>query len=232
MWQFAESCRAIRDCCDGLHFEKNTNLPIVAGNVSFYNQSGDNAIPSSPMIGCFGKNIDVNKSVRNSFQSEGSVVFLLGGSNFSMGGSVVADLLAIDNNDVHRFSNKQFSMLLNSLIGLESRELILSSRVVTRGGLAVSLCKMSFQNNIGVNVHLAKEKLSERLFNENLSILLEVHDADARNVEKILEKKDIPFDIIGSTCTEKTITINDKISLSINETKNVWEHSLREKLLS
>ena len=103
MWQFAESCRAIRDCCNGLHFEKNTNLPIVAGNVSFYNQSGDNAIPSSPMIGCFGKNIDVNKSIQNSFQSEGSVVFLLGGSNFSMGGSVVADLLAIDNNDVHRF---------------------------------------------------------------------------------------------------------------------------------
>ena len=36
----------------------------------------------------------------------------------------------------------------------------------------------------------------------------------------------------GVLSVEKTITINDKISLSINETKNVWEHSLREKLLS
>ena len=87
-------------------------------------------------------------------------------------------------------------------------------------------------NNIGINVHLAKEKFPERLFNENLSILIEVHDADARSVEKILEKKDIPFDIIGSTCIEKTITINDSVSLSVNEAKNVWEHSLREKLLS
>jgi phosphoribosylformylglycinamidine synthase len=232
MWQFAESCRAIRDCCDDLHFEKNTNLPIVAGNVSFYNQSGDNAIPSSPMIGCFGKNIDVNKSIQNSFQSNDSVVFLLGGEKNSMGGSVVASLLATNNNSVHRFSNKQFSQMLNGLIGLGSQELILSSRVVARGGLAVSLCKMSFQNNIGINAHLGSDKFAERLFNENLSILIEVHDADAKNVEKILEKKDIPFDIIGTTCSEKTIAINDRVSLSINEAKNVWENSLREKLLS
>ena len=232
MWQFAESCRAIRDCCDDLHFEKNTNLPIVAGNVSFYNQSGDNAIPSSPMIGCFGKNIDVNKSIQNSFQSNDSVVFLLGGEKNSMGGSVVTSLLATNNNSVHRFSNKQFSQMLNGLIGLGSQELILSSRVVTRGGLAVSLCKMSFQNNIGINAHLGSDKFAERLFNENLSILIEVHDADAKNVEKILEKKDIPFDIIGTTCSEKTIAINDRVSLSINEAKNVWENSLREKLLS
>ena len=149
-----------------------------------------------------------------------------------MGGSVVTSLLATNNNSVHRFSNKQFSQMLNGLIGLGSQELILSSRVVARGGLAVSLCKMSFQNNIGINARLGSDKFAERLFNENLSILIEVHDADAKNVEKILEKKDIPFDIIGTTCSEKTIAINDRVSLSINEAKNVWENSLREKLLS
>ena len=97
---------------------------------------------------------------------------------------------------------------------------------------AVSLCKMSFRNNVGVNVHLENKEFAERLFNENLSILLEVQSDDAKAVQKILEKKHIPFDIIGSTCSEKTITINDKVNLSINEANNIWGNSLRGKLLS
>ena len=232
MWQFAESCKAIQDCCNDLGFEKNTNLPIVAGNVSFYNQSGNNAIPSSPMIGCFGKNIDINKAIKNSFQSPGSTVFLLGELNQKLGGSVVVDLLKIQNNDVHRFSNKQYGLILNSIVDLGTNNLIRSSRVVTRGGLAVSLCKMAFQNNVGANISLGKGVLAERLFNENLSVLVEIDNADAKDVEKRLETKNIPFDIIGATCSEKTVTINDKVSLSINKAKNVWENSLREKLLS
>ena len=55
---------------------------------------------------------------------------------------------------------------------------------------------------------------------------------DASAIQKIKKKKDIPFDIIGSTCSEKTITINDKVNLSINEANNIWGNSLRGKLLS
>ena len=184
------------------------------------------------MIGCFGKNIDVDKSIQNSFQSENSALFLLGGNNHSIGGSVAASLLKTNNNEVCHFSNNEYNQILNGLIHLNSQELILSSKVVTRGGLAVSLCKMSFRNNVGVNVHLENKEFAERLFNENLSILLEVQSDDANAVQKVLEKKDIPFDIIGSTCSEKTITINDKVNLSINEANNIWGNSLRGKLLS
>ena len=70
MWQFSQSCLAIRDVCDNMHFNGTTNLPIVAGNVSFYNQSGDRSIPASPMIGCFGKikkNYQVNQNSLKKF---------------------------------------------------------------------------------------------------------------------------------------------------------------------
>ena len=232
MWQFAQSCKAIRDCCDDLHFEENTNLPIIAGNVSFYNQSGDSAIPSSPMIGSFGKNLDINKAIKNSFQSQGSTIFLLGGLNTKLGGSMIVDLLETQNNDVHRFSSKQYSLILNSIIDFGINNLMRSSRVVTRGGLAVSLCKMAFQNGVGAKVAISEEMLPERLFNENLSVLVEVDSGNAKDVKKTLETKNIPFDIIGVTCYEKTIIINDKVNLPINKAKDVWENSLREKLLS
>ena len=42
----------------------------------------------------------------------------------------------------------------------------------------------------------------------------------------------IPFNIIGITTRKKTIKINDKINLLIKDAKNIWEDSLRKKLLS
>ena len=232
MWQFAESCRAIKDTCAGLHFEKNTNLPIVAGNVSFYNQSGNSAIPSSPMIGCFGKNNDVKKAVRNGFQKNGSSIFLLGGFGKNLGGSVVVELLKTNNNIVQQFSVKKYGAMLNVLIELIDKNAVLSSRVVTRGGLGVALCLMSFKNEVGVVSKIPDDGFSEKLFSENLGIVIETNKEDKGFVQKTVETNNIPYDIIGSTVKEKTITINKKINLHIEEIKNKWEGALREKLLS
>ena len=232
MWQFAQSCKAIRDCCDDLHFEKNTNLPIIAGNVSFYNQSGDSAIPSSPMIGSFGKNLNTNNAIKNSFQSDTSTIFVLGEKNQQLGGSMIADILKVKNNEVCHFSNKNYSALLNSVIDLGAKNLMLSSRVVTRGGLAVSLCKMSFHNSVGIAANMDEKKFDIDLFNENLSIVIEVDNKNVAEAQKTLETNNIPFDIIGATSSKETIMINNKVNISIKEAENAWGTSLRKKLLS
>ena len=232
MWQFAESCRAIKETCANLHFEKNTNLPIVAGNVSFYNQSRKGAIPSSPMIGCFGKNNDVKKSIRNSLQKIGSDLFLLGGFGKELGGSVIVELLKTNNNVVQNFSVKKYSAMLNALIELIDKKLVLSSRVVARGGLGTTLCLMSFKNRVGVVSKVPEEEFANKLFSENLGIVIEANKKAKAVIQKTLETNNIPYDIIGQTVKEKTITVNKKISLKIKEIKNDWEGSLREKLLS
>ena len=232
MWQFAESCRSIKETCANLHFEKNTNLPIVAGNVSFYNQSRKGAIPSSPMIGCFGKNNDVKKSIRNSLQKIGSDLFLLGGFGKELGGSVIVELLKTNNNVVQNFSVKKYSAMLNALIELIDKKLVLSSRVVARGGLGTTLCLMSFKNRVGVVSKVPEEEFANKLFSENLGIVIEANKKDKAVIQKTLETNNIPYDIIGQTVKEKTITVNKKISLKIKEIKNDWEGSLREKLLS
>ena len=62
--------------------------------------------------------------------------------------------------------------------------------------------------------------------------MIEINKEDKGFVQKIVETNNIPYDIIGSTVKEKTITINKKINLHIEEIKNKWEGALREKLLS
>ena len=232
MWQFAESCKAIKETCSKLHFENNTNLPIVAGNVSFYNQSGKNAIPSSPMIGCFGKIKDVNLSIKNGLQSEESMLLLLGGFGNKMGGSMVVDLFGVENNDVCLFSVTEYSKMLNTLMELINNKAVLSSRVVTRGGLIIALSKMSFMNEVGILSTISEESFSEKLFNESLSIVVQINNGAVGAAQKTLETNNIPFDIIGITTPEKTIKINDRVNLLIKDAKNIWENSLRKKLLS
>ena len=232
MWQFAESCKAIKETCSKLHFENNTNLPIVAGNVSFYNQSGKNAIPSSPMIGCFGKIKDVNLSIKNGLQSEESMLLLLGGFGNKMGGSMVVDLFGVENNDVCLFSVTEYSKMLNTLMELINNKAVLSSRVVTRGGLIIALSKMSFMNEVGILSTISEESFSEKLFNESLSIVVQINNGGVGAAQKTLETNNIPFDIIGITTPEKTIKINDRVNLLIKDAKNIWENSLRKKLLS
>ena len=122
--------------------------------------------------------------------------------------------------------------MLNVLIELIDKNAVLSSRVVTRGGLGVALCLMSFKNEVGVVSKIPDDGFSEKLFSENLGIVIEINKEDKGFVQKIVETNNIPYDIIGSTVKEKTITINKKINLHIEEIKNKWEGALREKLLS
>ena len=122
--------------------------------------------------------------------------------------------------------------MLNALIKLIDKRVVLSSRVVTRGGLGTALCLMSFKNKVGVVSKIPEEGFANKLFSENLGVVIEANKKDRLGVQKILETNSIAYDIIGATVAEKTITINKKINLNIEEIKNDWEGSLRAKLLS
>ena len=59
MWQFRE---AVHGLADGA---KELAIPVSGGNVSFYNQTGSEAILPTPVVGVLGVIDDVRESVRN-----------------------------------------------------------------------------------------------------------------------------------------------------------------------
>ena len=65
-----------------------------------------------------------------------------------------------------------------------------------------------------------------------MSVVVQVSNKNLGAAQKTLETNNIPFNIIGITTRKKTIKINDKINLLIKDAKNIWEDSLRKKLLS
>jgi phosphoribosylformylglycinamidine synthase subunit PurL len=89
MGHFVAGCRGISEAC------RELNLPIVAGNVSFYNESASGSIPPSPMIACVGRLADYRRHLLSFFRAglSGSTVYLLGARTGRWGGSIYEEVL-------------------------------------------------------------------------------------------------------------------------------------------
>ncbi|TAK76914.1 MAG: phosphoribosylformylglycinamidine synthase subunit PurL, partial [Gammaproteobacteria bacterium] len=94
MGEFVESVRGIADACKAMTMKDHpeATLPIIAGNVSFYNESAQGAIPPSPMISCLGSMPDVSKALTYDLKQAGSTLFLIGERKDECGGSVYYQL--------------------------------------------------------------------------------------------------------------------------------------------
>ena len=227
MWQFSQSCIAIREACDLLHFNGTDNLPIVAGNVSFYNQSGDQSIPASPMIGCFGK-VSKEKILTNGFVGSDSNIYLLGENTLFIGGSVAANVLNTKNTKIEKFDVQKYSNMLNSVLEANAASLLNSCSYVGLGGLATALFKMSFINDIGCDIKDQKDK--NLLFSENLSFVVEVSEKNSPSFEAVLNEKGCRYKQIGKTNGSNKIVVKNFIDLDIAQAKKTWDSALRKKL--
>ena len=94
MWEFVESVRGVADACRAIKLKDKPNepTPIIAGNVSFYNESRNRAIPPSPIVSCLGRLKDVNCTLPMHFQKAGSAILMIGERKNELGGSVYYSL--------------------------------------------------------------------------------------------------------------------------------------------
>ena len=90
MWEFVEAVRGVSDACKKMRLKEHPDspTPIIAGNVSFYNESKSGSIPPSPIISCLGKINDISNVVTMSFKSPASKIFMIGKRKDELGGSL------------------------------------------------------------------------------------------------------------------------------------------------
>jgi phosphoribosylformylglycinamidine synthase len=81
MWQFALSVEGIADAC------RELEIPVVSGNVSFYNETNCLGIYPTPIVGVVGLIEEVDRAIRPGFRDEGDRVVLLGETKEELGGT-------------------------------------------------------------------------------------------------------------------------------------------------
>jgi phosphoribosylformylglycinamidine (FGAM) synthase-like enzyme len=232
MWEFVESVRGVTDACNTITLKHSPTdpTPIIAGNVSFYNESKNGAIPPSPIISCLGLLKDVNKAITMHFQKTNSLIIMVGERKNECGGSAYYNLYGKLGNNIPRPDLDEVKKQIFALTDSIDKELILSCHDISDGGLAIALSEMTFDNNIGCEVKISG-KISDNkiLFSETGGFILEVPIDNFKALNSIFSNFDLKLSKIGTTGGNK-IKINNVVSLDIDKAKDKWLNGLREKL--
>jgi phosphoribosylformylglycinamidine synthase subunit PurL len=163
MAQFEASVRGIADACRAL------SVPVVSGNVSFYNDTDGRAIPPTPTVGMVGLLEDVSKHVRVPFRRAGDLVALLGETRDELGASeFLRTIRGRDEGPCPEVDLEAEKELVDLLVALAGRGLLASAHDVSDGGLAVAVAESAMQSGLGATVVLdGAARPSALLFGES-----------------------------------------------------------------
>ena len=233
MWQFAESTKGVADACKGIHLKHDPDhsVPIIAGNVSFYNESAVGAIPPSPIVSCLGRLSDVDKAITMGFKKKGSVIILIGERKNELGGSLYYSLFNFLGKNLPKPNFKGVESEIWALTDLIDYQLILSAHDISDGGVAVALSEMSFQNEIGFEVNVESSLRADVwLFSETGGFVIEVEKENLQAITATLSSYEIHYEEIGKTTDHKAMVFGKEIHMPISKAKDGWEKSLRNQI--
>ncbi|MCF7841998.1 MAG: phosphoribosylformylglycinamidine synthase subunit PurL [Lentisphaeria bacterium] len=233
MWAFVEGTRGVAEACKNFPLAKydNAPLPIIAGNVSFYNETKDSAIPPSPIIACVGSMPDAGRAVPASFQQAGSVIMLVGERQDECGGSIYYALRGELGCQIPKPDMAELQKQVHAMAEIIQSGLARSCHDISEGGVAAALCEMTFQQSIGCRVDIRGNlRRDKKLFSETGGFLLEVPRENLTDVQGIFQKWSFTSEPIGETTAEETIVIDHVIDLSVETARSAWQNGLREKL--
>ena len=86
---------------------------------------------------------------------------------------------------------------------------------------------VQLQSSVTIPGTLSVEKL---LFSETGGFIIEVEDSKTENVNEIFNKHNINLELIGETCKDQKLVVNDAINMEVEEMKSLWTDGLREKI--
>ncbi|MDP6836063.1 MAG: phosphoribosylformylglycinamidine synthase subunit PurL [Candidatus Marinimicrobia bacterium] len=233
MWQFAEAARGVAEACKTIKLKEHPDhpVPIIAGNVSFYNESRNGAIPPSPIVSCLGKLKDVNRVITMSFQQIDSVLLMVGARKDELGGSVYYSLHNELGTNVPQPDPEEVKNQIYALTDCIYSGLILACHDISDGGVAVAIAEMTFANEIGCKVTIPGDMATEKLlFSETGGFALEVSLENVNAVQTTFSRYGLEATVIGNTAIDELLQINNVIQLPVCEAQEAWTNGLREKL--
>ena len=233
MWEFVESVRGIADACHAITLKDNPDhpTPIIAGNVSFYNESKSGAIPPSPIVSCLGRIQDVNKIIPMHFQKSDSIILMIGQRKDELGGSVYYSLYNELGSNLPKPDLKEVKNQIFALNNCIEKRLVLSCHDIADGGIASAVAEMTFGKNIGCNVEIISDLRTDTiLFSETGGFILELSMNNMEEARAMFSDYEVELIQIGSTNDSEIMIINNVVKLKVKDIKEAWSNGLREKL--
>ncbi len=232
-WQFKNCVEGIIDSCEKL------KLPVVSGNVSFYNQNPDGAIYPTPTIGMIGIIEDIDSICTQNFKRNNEIIVLLGECTEEVGASqYLKEIHSLVKGQAPGINLEVEQALHETVLGIIKDNLASSAHDCSEGGLAVGLaesCISDKDNMIGAvidNLQFAYRK-DAVLFGEAQSrVIISCPKENISKIEKIASKHNISCESIGITGGNSLkISVNEDelINLKLDSLSSQWRDSLRRR---
>ncbi|HEX5405098.1 MAG TPA: AIR synthase related protein, partial [Pseudonocardiaceae bacterium] len=220
MWQFREALHGLADGC------RELGIPVIGGNVSFYNQTGGTAILPTPLVGVLGVIDDVARRIPTGIGADGSVLLLLGTTRDEFGGSewahVVHDHLGGEPPAVDLAAEKLLAETL-------ACGLVAAAHDLSDGGLAQTIVEAALIGQTGCQITLpADVDPFVALFGESSGrALVAVAPADEARFIELCASRGLPCTRIGVVDGEShEVAIDGVATFGLAELSVAWEGTL------
>ncbi len=206
MWQFVMAIEGMKDACERFQ------IPIVSGNVSFYNETNGLSIYPTPMLGMVGLIEDAERTMTQWFKSEGDDIILLGHTREDLGGSEYLKVVQAREQGSPPYLNLDTEKgLQDCVLSLIRGGLLQSAHDCSDGGIAVALaesCISGSEWTRGAVVTLPKGRLRNDavLFGESQSrVVISVKPSQRQAVLDHAKSSGVPADVIGRVSGERLV---------------------------
>ena len=221
MWQFRE---AVHGLADGA---KELVIPVSGGNVSFYNQTGSEAILPTPVVGVLGVIDDVRESVHNKLRTVSGTeeLYLLGQTFDEFGGSIWQQVSGAGLSGLPPqvdLANEEKLMEFFQQPGVVS-----AAHDVSEGGVAQAIAELAIYSNKGVSLDVSgvHDDVFTALFSESASRVV-VAATDGAAVVRRAQELGIPVVKIGETIDEPVVRVEGQFEVPVAELTRAWTETL------
>ncbi len=235
MGEFVAGVDGVAAAARSLHLPDHPGspVPIIAGNVSLYNESQGRAIPPSPMMACIGSMPDASRAVGFGFRGEGSPVYLVGEFPDTLAGSLFLEWKGLPSGGIPAPDFPAAEAICLTVIEAIEAGAVLACHDISDGGLAVALAEAAIDGNKGLDAAEAPipaERQAAALFGEFGGFVAEVAPARKADFEALCGKHAVPFHLLGHTTGKPRFRLGRTIDLELSRLADAWENGLRDEL--
>jgi phosphoribosylformylglycinamidine synthase len=210
-------------------------LPIVAGNVSLYNESGGRSIPPSPMVACLGRLPAVERAVGLAVPPGPHELFLLGAAPTTLAGSLASELAGLAATaSLPTPDYPAIAAECAAVIAAAEAGDLAAAHDLSDGGLAIALAEMAIASGRGLAVESdALARLGNPapvLFGEFGGLLVAAAPAHASALHATCQRHSVPLHALGSMREDHEFVLGDLLQADLPHLQQTWANGLRERL--
>lgn len=224
MTEFVAAVEAMSSSCEAI------DTPVISGNVSLYNETGENNVTSTPSTGIVGLRPSLEDIPQDRFTQVGQNVFLLSCSEMTTNGQM-GEIEGSERQGVGAIDNDCVADFAKTLLEVGRQKEVSATRLVGKFGLAGTLAKMTLAGH-GFRGELGRRPddmtgMNNALFAESFYECLVEADGSF-DLEKMVTGLNAKVKVqkLGQVAANR-LTIGSEIDLSISDIESASRESWR-----